>query len=51
MRKKGLVRKRKLQLTLEEEVYRNLKIRAVMEMTSVAKLVEKWVKSWEEKKE
>lgn len=48
MGKKERAKKKKLQLTIREDIYRALRIRAGEEMKSVTRLVTEWVESWKE---
>lgn len=46
MKQKREAKKRRVMLSLEEEVIRALKVRAAQEGTTMSKLVAAWVRSW-----
>ncbi|MCX5804056.1 MAG: hypothetical protein NTU69_11095 [Proteobacteria bacterium] len=46
MRKKRENKKRKLAILMDEECYRELKVRAARELKPPGRLVEEWVESW-----
>lgn len=50
MKKRPRVRRRRLVVALEEEVYRAVKMRAARELTTAAQLITAWVRSWEKKR-